>query len=90
METWLRWRQSWSIYNSAVPYDLESVRRSNEESGFLAASGLARIFLQELVSGKEIGPDFFALANRLSQEAGCADLPLIRDDIWEVAVKAFD
>jgi predicted phosphodiesterase len=79
----------WQPEFHAVPYDLEAVRRSNEESGFLAASALARIFLKELLSGKDIMPDLFALADRLSEEAGCADLPYIRDDIWDEAVKSF-
>ncbi len=82
--------ESWQPEFHAVPYDLEALRRSNEDSGFLAASPLARIFMKELVSGKDIMPSLFTLTDHLSEKAGCADLPYIRDDIWDDAIKVFE
>ncbi|RPJ50664.1 MAG: metallophosphoesterase, partial [Chloroflexi bacterium] len=82
--------ERWSPEFHAIPYDMAAMRRANEESGFLEASVLARIFLREQLGGKDLTADFFKLARRLAEEAGCGDLPYIRDDIWEQAGQQFD
>ena len=79
----------WTPQFRAIPYDLDALRRSNEESGFLDSGVLARIFLDELISGKDLVPDFFKLAGQLAEEAGCGDLPYFPDEIWEQAGRAF-
>lgn len=86
----LNWDGSrWTPEHYAIPYDIEGFRRSNEESGFLDASFLAKIFLAEALSGEDICPRFFKFANALAEQAGCADLPYIPDEIWDEAARLF-
>lgn len=74
----------------AVRYDMEAARRAHEMSGFSDTGPLARIFLREMLTGKDILPDFFGLAEQLAKEAGMESLPYIPDSIWDQVGAVFD
>ncbi len=87
----LHWNGSqWKPEFRAIRYDLEAFRRSNEESGFLSTGILAQIFLEEVVSGKDVSSDFIFLANQLADQAGCGPLPYYPDEVWERAGREFN
>ena len=79
----------WTPEFRAVRYDMAAFRHANEESGFLSTGLLARIFMEEAVSGKDIGSDFIQLAKVLADEAGVGHLHYFPDEIWERAEKEF-
>jgi predicted phosphodiesterase len=86
----LTWDGSrWIPEHHAIPYDLDAFRRSNQKSGFLDTGFLAKIFLAEVLDGKDRTPAFFKLAGRLAKEAGYDHLPYFHDDIWERAGHLF-
>lgn len=79
----LNWDGShWMPEFRAVRYDLERFRQSNEESGFLSTGILARLFLEEAISGKDVTFDFFRAARRAAESAGLGHLPYIPDETW--------
>jgi hypothetical protein len=49
-----------------------------------------KVWLDELLCGKDIMPDFFALANWLAKEDGVEDLPYLPYAIWDQAGKSFE
>lgn len=79
----------WTPEFRAVRYSMEAFIRANQESGYLSAGLLARIFMEEAVQGKDISSDFFLLASRLAAEAGVGHLPYFPDEVWERAEREF-
>jgi putative phosphoesterase len=88
----LSWqRGGWQIEHHRVDYNIQSVRRSFQESGLLeAGSYLARSFLVSIESGRNVADEFLTFAFRLKDQAGRTETEYIPDDIWEEAGKRFD
>jgi predicted phosphodiesterase len=80
---------AWTPEMRAVRYDLEAYQRASQDSGFLATGILARMFLEEIMTGVDIASDFMILAQELANEAGYENLPYFPDDVWELAERNF-
>jgi predicted phosphodiesterase len=76
---------AWTPEMRAVRYDLNAYQRASQDSGFLATGILARMFLEEIMTGVDIASDFMILAQKLANEAGCENLSYFPDDVWELA-----
>jgi hypothetical protein len=81
--------EGWTAQHHTVTYDLAEFRRSYRESEFLAVSPLCRIYFEDVHSGKDTLHNFFDYCQRLTEAAGCADLPYFPDDIWQQAAETF-
>jgi len=81
----------WAVEHRAVPYDMERLRVSFEESGLLAKGGaLARALLLCLVTGRNVWREFLTYARELTAGAGLGDGGIVPDHIWERAEARFD
>jgi predicted phosphodiesterase len=80
----------WNVKHRSVRYDLSEIRRAFEVSGFLSEGGpLARAFLLDVLTSQTVSLNFLALAHRLAMRAGHVAGPLITDEIWQAADRAF-
>jgi putative phosphoesterase len=85
----------WAVGHRAVPYDVERLRVSFEESGLLGEGGaLARALLLCLVTGQNVWREFLTYARGLAARAGSEDSSedggVVPDDVWERAEATFD
>lgn len=83
--------QRWAVEHRAVPYDIERLRVSFEESGLLDQGGaLARALLLCLVTGRNVWREFLTHARALAAQAGSGGGGVVPDDVWERAEASFD
>ena len=88
----LTWhRQRWEVEHRAIPYDMQRLRASFYESGFLTEGGtFARALLYTIESGRNVAREFLIYARRLATEAGFQGFDAVPDVIWEQATLSFD
>jgi putative phosphoesterase len=88
----LAWSKGyWQPRLFTIPYDLERLRKTYRDSGFLEEVGpMARAFLLNLESGRDAAGDFFAYAKKLAAEAGSPVDSTVPDEVWEQAAAVFD
>ena len=79
----------WEAELRSLPYDLNELRQSYAESGFLETGPLARVYIQDAYSGKDTLHAFANHCRNLAELAGCADLPYFPDEIWQQAAETF-
>lgn len=81
----------WEVEHRAVPYDLERIEADFRLSGLLEqGGGLARAFLESILTGRNVPMQFLAYAHRLAAEAGFADGDIVPDSIYERATQTYD
>jgi putative phosphoesterase len=81
--------QQWRPTFREVAYDLERISRDYRGSSLWETGPLARVYLRSILSGVDYLPVLFGAAQRLAEEAGCADLPYYPDEVWEAAEQQF-
>ncbi len=79
----------WTAEFHSLPYDLNELRQSYEESGFLDTGPLARIYLEDAFSGIDTLHAFANHCRKLAQAAGTAGLPYFQDKVWQRAAETF-
>ena len=89
---WLTWRdERWQAEQRFVEYDLARERAACGESGLLTeGGGIARAFLLNAETGRNIAGELLAHAYHLAANAGFSDCAVVPDDIWDHAVATFD
>jgi len=81
----------WQVEHRAVPYDLERIQVDFQRSGLLEqCGGLARAFLQGILTARNIPMDFLHHAYRLASQAGYPDDDIVPDAIYEQATLTFN
>lgn len=88
----LTWRaQQWEVEHRAISYDMNDLRATFEQTGFLTEVGaLARATLLTLETGRDVFLAFLLYAYELAKQAGYKDCKVVPDNIWERAVQNFD
>jgi putative phosphoesterase len=79
----------WEAELHSLPYDLDDLRRDYQESGFLDTGPLARVYIEDVYSGKDTLYAFANHCRKLAQAAGAAGLPYFSDEIWQRAAETF-
>jgi predicted phosphodiesterase len=88
----LTWRAArWRVEQRFVEYDIARTRAAYYESGLLdQGGGLARAFLLDAETGRNISGRLVRYAYRLAAESGFSDCAVVPNDIWDRAVETFD
>jgi predicted phosphodiesterase len=88
----LTWQNDrWRVEHRAVPYELDRVRESFRDSGFLAEGGaFARAALLNVETGRNAIGDLYGYIDRLAVDAGLGDWDAVPDGVWERAMATFD
>jgi diadenosine tetraphosphatase ApaH/serine/threonine PP2A family protein phosphatase len=88
----LTWRDGrWHAELRALSYDWVRTRANYADSGLLeAGGGMARAFLLNAETGRNIAGELLAHAYRLAADAGLANCDVVPDAIWDRAVVTFD
>ncbi len=87
----LTWKETgWEPSIHYVPYDLNLVKKSFEQTGFLNANRqLGRAFLESIFTGENTALDYIQFAEGLAKRAGLDVKNAIPDEIWLGAEGAF-
>jgi predicted phosphodiesterase len=81
----------WQVKQRAVPYDLDRVRESFHDSGFLAEGGaFARAALLSVETGRNVIGDLYMHIDRLAVHAGLGNWDAVPDELWERGMATFD
>jgi predicted phosphodiesterase len=88
----LAWRDGrWQAEQRFVEYDIARERAAYSERGLLTeGGGMARAFLLNAETGRNIAGELLAHAYRLAADAGFPDCVVVPDAIWDHAVATFD
>lgn len=87
--TWQNGR--WQAEHRAIPYDLDQIRVTFQESGLLdEGRAFARACLLTIETGQNVAGRFVSYTFELAVEAGYEDCDVVPDAVWERAVETFD
>ena len=88
----LTWRDGrWHAQLRALSYDWARTRANYIASGLLeAGGGMARAFLLNAETGRNIAGELLAHVYRLAADAGFPNCDVVPDVIWDRAVATFD
>jgi predicted phosphodiesterase len=88
----LTWREGrWWVEQRFVEYDIPRERAAYNKSGLLVeGGGMARAFLRDTETGRNVSGRLLAYAYRLATQAGFSDCAVVPDEVWERAVTTFD